>query len=487
MQKLADYYKLDKSITIGFHNYIPVYEELLEPIRATVECLVEIGIGCVEKGDMLHVVSKGYKTGNSLRMWRDYLQHAEIHGIDIHEEATIINEERIITHIADQSNEDQIKKVFLSIQKKIDIVIDDGSHNPNHQICTFQYIHPFLKTGAIYCIEDIFSEHIESFKNLSIFPDDFRKIIQNEYTFKFFDKRTHSNDNSVVCVFIKKDKIVKEIYVNGIGGLGNIMFQIATAAYYSEIYGFNIKLNINSNSLHFGTANHTNRDRRRKINDLYISYKDTIFKNNLLEYIQFDDIRSVTYVSNNYSSMIINPKSLTKLEITGYCQNYKLFLPILDKLPNYFNLEDNSIYTYIHEKYQIDKTKHHIMIGLRVCDDFSGMNKITKTSYIKALQTILKDDYNKYCILIIADRYDNLEAKIEIPTGIEIKYIDEDDVVQFYAGQLCNSFILSESTYHYWIALLKYCKNRDTEVYYFMDTDLTNHPLCLPEWHRIPL
>ena len=204
MQQLADSYFLDKSKTHGHHNYIPVYESLFSPIQESVRCLYEIGIGCVEKGDMIHMISYGYKTGNSLRMWRDYFKNAEIHGLDINPEAMLYNEPRIVTHVCDQSNKDQVVMALGAAREPIDIIIDDGSHNPTHQAITFQYAHPFLKSGAIYCIEDIFSEHVPSFQSLSIFPEDFQIIITTEYEFKFFDQRTYPNDNSVVCAFIIK-------------------------------------------------------------------------------------------------------------------------------------------------------------------------------------------------------------------------------------------------------------------------------------------
>jgi 8-demethyl-8-alpha-L-rhamnosyltetracenomycin-C 2'-O-methyltransferase len=204
MQTLADSYFLDKSNTYGHHNYIPVYESLFSPIKDSVKCLYEIGIGCVEKGDMIHMVSHGYKTGNSLRMWRDYFPNAEIHGLDINPEAMITTEERIITHICDQSNSEQVIHSITSTNLPIDIVIDDGSHNSAHQAASFEYIHPFLKSGAIYCIEDIWPGSIPLFQNFNIFSEKIRSIINTEYEFKFFDQRTHPNDNSVVCVFIKK-------------------------------------------------------------------------------------------------------------------------------------------------------------------------------------------------------------------------------------------------------------------------------------------
>ena len=81
-----------------------------------------------------------------------------------------------------------------------------------------------------------------------------------------------------------KNNNEKYVYVNGIGGLGNCIFQIASAIYYAEKYEFKIILNNNSSELHFGTSNYTNRDKRKKINNIPISYKDTIFNTSYLSF-----------------------------------------------------------------------------------------------------------------------------------------------------------------------------------------------------------
>ena len=66
-----------------------------------------------------------------------------------------------------------------------------------------------------------------------------------------------------------------------------------------------------------------------------------------------------------------------------------------------------------------------------------------------------------------------------------IIFIDEDDITQINTGLLCNNFILSESTYHYWIALLKNSFDINTKVVCFNNTDITNKNLSLDNWIKI--
>jgi hypothetical protein len=169
------------------HNYIPAYTSLFEPIRSSVKTLLEIGIGSIENNQMLGIIHTGYKTGNSLRCWRDYFPSATIHCIDIYPHT--LNEPRITTYVADQSNTEQLSKVINSIDQPLDIIIDDGSHQGNHQVISFMYLEKYLSPSGIYVIEDVQPETIPGMQDLSAFPEDFRAYIWEKYDVELFDTR----------------------------------------------------------------------------------------------------------------------------------------------------------------------------------------------------------------------------------------------------------------------------------------------------------
>ena len=125
------------------------------------------------------------------------------------------------------------------------------------------------------------------------------------------------------------------------------------------------------------------------------------------------------------------------------------------------------------------------MLGIRICDDFKHMNKINKNSYQKALNCLIEKDDEKYNIIIISDTKQNYEKIIDFDIKGRIIFIDEDDITQINTGLLCNNFILSESTYHYWIALLKNSFDINTKVVCFNNTDITNRNLSLDNWIKI--
>jgi len=197
-------YILDKNIITGCHNYIPGYTELFENIRMSTKTLLEIGIGSIENGQMGGVIPMGYKTGNSLKCWQEYFINANIYGIDIYSHKEL-NNNRIYTFVADQSSSSDLNNCIKHINTDIDIIIDDGSHDHNHQVFSFMYLEKYLSKNGIYVIEDIQSNYIEQFKDLSIFPEDFRTYINLNYTVKYFDTRHVLNKaDDFMMAFIRK-------------------------------------------------------------------------------------------------------------------------------------------------------------------------------------------------------------------------------------------------------------------------------------------
>ena len=189
------------------HNFISSYIKLFKNFDIDdVDDVLEIGIGCLEKGQMggrNGLITKfGYKTGNSLRMWRDCFINANIHGIDIYKEAMIINEDRIHTYVCDQSNPSQLKNLMDNqIKKKLDVIVDDGSHEMSHQILSFNTLSPYLKKGGIYVIECIQPKNIALLSNLSAFNN--KNEIQSIFDVLLYDTRKDTNKNDDFMMVFK--------------------------------------------------------------------------------------------------------------------------------------------------------------------------------------------------------------------------------------------------------------------------------------------
>lgn len=141
LTELAEHFGTDKS---GMHFYTPHYERHFGHLRRERFTLLEIGIG-------------GYirdrKGGASLRMWKYFFPNAQVVGLDI-EDKSFVRAPRIDTYQGSQDDESLLRRI-VEEKGPVKVVVDDGSHRPEHIRKTFQVLFPLLEDGGIYAIEDI--------------------------------------------------------------------------------------------------------------------------------------------------------------------------------------------------------------------------------------------------------------------------------------------------------------------------------------------
>jgi hypothetical protein len=128
----------------GVHRYTEHYQRHLEHLRRTRFTLLEIGIGGY------HLDGQG---GASLRMWKWFFPKARIVGLDIHDKS-FVQGHRIHTVQGSQVDPDTLHGLIGEHGVPL-VVIDDGSHRPEHVRETFRLLFPLLPEGAVYAIEDI--------------------------------------------------------------------------------------------------------------------------------------------------------------------------------------------------------------------------------------------------------------------------------------------------------------------------------------------
>jgi demethylmacrocin O-methyltransferase len=140
LKMLASIYLSDKW---NSHWYAQHYQALFRSIRHKRLSILEIGVG-------------GYRDprdgGSSLRMWRTYFPWGRVYGIDIYDKSPH-DRRRIKTFQGSQTDPVFLDLVVREIGK-ISIIIDDGSHENEHVLFTFQHLFPHLADGGIYAIED---------------------------------------------------------------------------------------------------------------------------------------------------------------------------------------------------------------------------------------------------------------------------------------------------------------------------------------------
>jgi hypothetical protein len=278
----------------------------------------------------------------------------------------------------------------------------------------------------------------------------------------------------------------KNIYIDfadAIMGLGNNLFQIATAIYYSEKYNYRINL-IRCENILYGTSNKFGKIKCFKDDaNNFLTYDKTIF--NKLTFLGDVNIsNSYQFLKNDYTSDKIVP-NCESLIIRGYNQNIDLFKEYIDKIPLYLDLNYSTINSDIIKKY--GDVSNSICLGVRIGEDFKHMKNITQDSYLKALDYYKEKNINTDVVYIISDTpiIGNSKYDFEFIKKYNCVEVNESDIVQFYFGLMCKNYILSESTFHLWIAYLGTIKREDKNVICFNNTDITNRNLCLENWIRL--
>lgn len=178
------------------HPYSTPYSLLLEPLRNKGPKIGEIGV--------YH--------GSSLLGWRLFFgEKGRIYGFDRDPDFLNICAQRarfpnITLDIMDAGNTESIHSTLTkhTQDELFDVLIDDASHNPNHQQMVMRTALPFIKSGGILIIEDISRD-----SPLTLYEQAFNDV-KEMVSFHTFIVCDHQNryspgwNNDKVLVMVKK-------------------------------------------------------------------------------------------------------------------------------------------------------------------------------------------------------------------------------------------------------------------------------------------
>ena len=188
---LMNAYGSDKGGFNKDHNFSDYYSTIFFDKKQSFKNILEVGLGTNNINVPSNMGLEG-KPLASLRAWRDYFLNANIYGADI-DRKILKDEDRIKTYYVDQTNTSSILELFKNIGDiSFDIIIDDGLHEYNANICLFENSFKFLKKKGIYVIEDVF------FKDKNKF---FQYFKNSNYNFSIVDI-FHKNNISNNCLVI---------------------------------------------------------------------------------------------------------------------------------------------------------------------------------------------------------------------------------------------------------------------------------------------
>ena len=138
------YFNCDKSST--FHGYDRFYTSELSHLKDSKIQILEFGI----------------HFGASQAAMSKYFINSTIFGVDKNPYYKKFYSKRIHSLYCDVSDKISLNQLSNHFKNKIDIIIDDASHIPDHQLITFIEMFDTLKSGGMYVIEEL-----DVFKSMS--------------------------------------------------------------------------------------------------------------------------------------------------------------------------------------------------------------------------------------------------------------------------------------------------------------------------------
>jgi SAM-dependent methyltransferase len=122
-----------------WEHYFEIYDRHLSKFRGKAPTIVEIGI----------------YSGGSLPMWQHYFgPGTQVVGIDIEPACKAYEREGVRVFIGDQADRSFWAR-FREQVPKVDILIDDGGHEPEQQSVSLEEMLPHMTPGGVYICEDV--------------------------------------------------------------------------------------------------------------------------------------------------------------------------------------------------------------------------------------------------------------------------------------------------------------------------------------------
>lgn len=167
-------------------GYTAVYELLFGPLKFKDINFLEIGI----------------EKGASTFLWEQYFDNAKLFAFE-HDTNKIDKVKQLADKTqffqVDSGNKEQLEQVFNSTGVQFDVILEDASHQLEHQRNAIEIGVKYLKPGGMLIIEDL---------NVNDAEDIFDEVISNHFTFNTFIKCEHSNkkaeNNDKLWVGIKR-------------------------------------------------------------------------------------------------------------------------------------------------------------------------------------------------------------------------------------------------------------------------------------------
>jgi hypothetical protein len=190
--------KGSSNIKNSWHNYTTFYYSIFKNLKNEKLRIFELGLGTNNTKLPSNMGIDG-RPGASLYGWEEFFTNSFIYGADIDKDI-LFNTEKIKTFYCDQTNTNIIKQLWNDnndLEENFDIIIEDGLHTFDANVCFFENSIHKLKQNGYYIIEDISIKEITLFNNkIDIWRQNYTHLI-----FTLLKIQSHNTyDNTLLVI-----------------------------------------------------------------------------------------------------------------------------------------------------------------------------------------------------------------------------------------------------------------------------------------------
>ena len=181
------------------HNYTTFYYSIFKDICDKQLRVFELGLGTNNINIPSNMGVNG-RPGASLYGWSEFFPNSQIFGADIDNDI-LFNNEKIKTFYCDQTNPESIKNLWnvSDLQDNFDIIVEDGLHAFDANVCFFENSIHKLKPNGFFIIEDIHKLNLLNFENkIKEWENKYKNC---SFTLLKIPAQSHVDDNNLLVVF----------------------------------------------------------------------------------------------------------------------------------------------------------------------------------------------------------------------------------------------------------------------------------------------
>jgi hypothetical protein len=273
------------------------------------------------------------------------------------------------------------------------------------------------------------------------------------------------------------------------GGLGNQMFQFATAYSIAKSKNIDLYLDLswfNRSNIHNGFELDKVFDIFKKVSFLNNDFNFTSFK--LKEFLNKIDITYQIFKEPHFNYS----QNITKLPnhcfLKGYWQSETYFKEYKDEIKKIFSFDKNldSVNLKIIDKiYRSNSASLHIRRGDFLLKKNQNHQTNLNNYYSKAIREVSKN-YNNLKFFIFSDDPNWVSNNFEIKTEYEVinNNLGKKSYIDMYLMSLCKTNIIANSTFSWWAGWLN--ENENKNIFapnnWFNDKSINTKDLIPKSW-----